>query len=468
MKAPTTRVRDIRALALGLTLSAAAFPMMSAAVQADDRRPGMFDGWYVDGEWVMSKQKQPTATDLADFGGGRLMGRMLYRLDPVFVGGGYHTGLLTNELGVVQFDGNRGRFFVFGQLNVAFIDIDNENPASDNSYLATNWAGPTHLGVGAEYELNKEWAVGGRLSFALAFNRTDINNDFADDAGCDERDAERRKFCVYDANLYLTSRYGTLTGGYLETAFSGIGGINLGGTGHVTNNDPTIKVGFHEAWGTGREFGFIAPEVTGVTRAAGLRYDSPSFAGFVFSASFGDAEHVGAPFDAEDYWDVAIRYAGEFGGFRVAAGVGYQEYDRDVPGWEQSNVTVSGSLFHVPTGLYVSPSFSGLTRDAPTAPSGVETDDADAYYVQFGIRQIWLDFGNTTLYGEFGGSDSSADNGDYFRRASDTSNFGLGVVQDIDRAAMALYLSYNNVEADFAGSSAEDIDVIMGGARVKF
>ena len=46
-----------------------------------------------------------------------------------------------------------------------------------------------------------------------------------------------------------------------------------------------------------------------------LRYDSPTIGGFVASASIGEAG---------DYWGVMLRYAGEFSGFRVAAGIGYE------------------------------------------------------------------------------------------------------------------------------------------------
>ncbi len=42
---------------------------------------------------------------------------------------------------------------------------------------------------------------------------------------------------------------------------------------------------------------------------------SPEFSGFVASASWGE----------DDFWDVALNYEGEFGGFKVAAGIGYGE-----------------------------------------------------------------------------------------------------------------------------------------------
>ena len=46
-----------------------------------------------------------------------------------------------------------------------------------------------------------------------------------------------------------------------------------------------------------------------------VRYDSPTFAGFSVSASWGE----------DDFWDVAARYAGEFNGFKVALATAYSE-----------------------------------------------------------------------------------------------------------------------------------------------
>src|SRR5690606_32229691 len=50
-----------------------------------------------------------------------------------------------------------------------------------------------------------------------------------------------------------------------------------------------------------------------------VRYDSPTFGGFSFSASWGD----------DDVWDVGLRYAGELGGFKLAATVVYAESSGD-------------------------------------------------------------------------------------------------------------------------------------------
>ncbi len=67
---------------------------------------------------------------------------------------------------------------------------------------------------------------------------------------------------------------------------------------------------------TGITWGAIGDPASNQGRTELLRYDSPTLAGFVLSASIGEAG---------DYWGVMLRYAGEFSGFRVAAGIGYED-----------------------------------------------------------------------------------------------------------------------------------------------
>jgi len=54
-----------------------------------------------------------------------------------------------------------------------------------------------------------------------------------------------------------------------------------------------------------------------------LRYDSPTIAGFVFSASLNEEL---SSFQDAAYWGTMLRWAGEYGGFRMAAGIGYEAW----------------------------------------------------------------------------------------------------------------------------------------------
>ncbi len=50
-----------------------------------------------------------------------------------------------------------------------------------------------------------------------------------------------------------------------------------------------------------------------------IRYESPKWQGLQLQAAWGE----------DDFWDVALRYAGEVGGFKLLAGIGYAEFTDD-------------------------------------------------------------------------------------------------------------------------------------------
>lgn len=114
-----------------------------------------------------------------------------------------------------------------------------------------------------------------------------------------------------------------------------LGRISLGHTGSATDAITEICVGC--SWRqVGRQHNLLGAFVPGVGNVAGatswrnlaaarggfhagegdrrdlVMYSTPSLAGFKLSAAAG----------SDEFYDVALRYAGEFGGFKLAAGVG--------------------------------------------------------------------------------------------------------------------------------------------------
>ncbi len=177
-------------------------------------------------------------------------------------------------------------------------------------------------------------------------------------------------------------------------------------------------------------------------------------------------------------WDVALRYAGEFSGFRVAAAVSYGKNAGNTTDAEDNASTAtlpsfgdgadlrkwqgSASVLHVATGLfltgaYVNQSYNGTSGELKfDAIAGANRPDTEMWYLLGGITRNWTGLGNTALYGEYGRFEGGAD-GLLVRRASSSSNtevsfWGIGVVQHIDAAAMEVYLSYRN----FANSFVDD------------
>src|SRR5262249_37749259 len=97
-------------------------------------------------------------------------------------------------------------------------------------------------------------------------------------------------------------------------------------------------------------------------RVDAVRYDAPTFHGFGLGGTYGE----------DHFWDAACSYAGEWYGFRIAAGLGYRWYlDRepDVPfpaelptgrlsDTDRRQWLSSASVMHVASGLYVSAAYT--------------------------------------------------------------------------------------------------------------
>lgn len=264
-----------------------------------------------------------------------------------------------------------------------------------------------------------------------------------------------------------------------------------------------------------------------------VRYDSPKWQGFQLSAAWGE----------DDFWDVAVRYASDdVHGFRLAAGIGLAHYTDDnidpadtagIPdgssirgcasgdpqvaaandpgvagGSDQDCDTLGGSLsiMHVASGVFLSLG-AGIKDDklrrevfSNRAPSGIlGIDDEDWFWgVQSGLERKFNDLGKTTLYGEymklaagaqigdtrgdirtFDSAFPSLGPGNNFSRGSEVWFWGIGINQNIEKAAMDVYLAYRHYEGEITLSDTtntgavqtfaiEDMDQIMTGAIIRF
>ena len=222
----------------------------------------------------------------------------------------------------------------------------------------------------------------------------------------------------------------------------------------------------------------IGGDCNGVTLNV-VRYDSPTFGGFSVSASWGE----------DDMWDVAARYAGEFAGFKVAAAAAYSktsdenlaipsllQRDKDV-GYFQAGLY----LQHVPTGLFAYGAYGFEHGDVNYAGLLQADVNGDHWYLKAGIRQRWSSLGHTVLYGEYGQMNDMYD--PVFELVgvnnSELTKWGLGIVQEIDAAAMSLWVSYRRYEGDWSGTfnlgdpgpfagSMDDVHYVKAGALINF
>jgi hypothetical protein len=379
------------------------------------------------------------------------------------------------------------------------------NKAGSNSsdlFVVDNvMGGGTFFQFAGNARINPNLTAGFQVTMALCggarSHQVNQNDDDAPQATCfvgggaDTRGGDSTMVLTL-ANWYLDHKsFGRLTVGRINTATAGITTIDLGGAGVIAN----ASIGY-----TQRGFNLIDSDfdtllggtwsnalgggtVNGasLSRANAVMYSTPTFGGFSLAISGGE----------NDTWDAAARYAGEFGGFRFAAGIGFQhnstglnDVTADIPGQLGPQPDVwkgSASVMHVGSGLYLTGAFVHQDNDIAGRP------DTQLYYVQGGISKNWTGLGNTVLYGEWArvhdgiicntvaGTGScanfSAVAGDSIF-SSEATMWGLGVVQHIDAAAMELFLSFKrfSAEADAASGSFSysDFDVVLGGARIRF
>lgn len=195
-----------------------------------------------------------------------------------------------------------------------------------------------------------------------------------------------------------------------------------------------------------------------------VRYDSPTLAGFSASASWGE----------DDFWDVALRYAGEFSGIKVSIGGAYSENSDEshiVPTVNRRDVQyfqIGGYAEHVASGLW---GYAAYGREDIDSVDRVLNSD-DHWYVKAGAKLKLFPLGQTIPYAEYGEHKDMLAVTVPDATGSEINRWGIGVVQNIDAAAMSVWLAYRNLEGSIeGGSSAGSLDTyefIKAGAVINF
>jgi hypothetical protein len=376
---------------------------------------------------------------------------------------------------------------ISGQVSTAVMAWDSGDAPNEDNFDSSDvyvvdgtYNGGTFVSFTGSARINPNVSAGFQVVLGMDVGaRSHQVNQLDDDGQVGGRGGADNDIVMTLSNWYLDHKQlGRLTVGRINTSTAGITTIDLGGAGVVANASIGYTVrGFHfisndnaftgAGGGWSQMLGGNTVNSASLSRANAVQYTTPSVGGFSASASWGE----------DDVSDISLRYAGEFSGFRVAAGIGYisnssgtnEVLDDHLNGDEPSQVKGSASILHVSSGLYLTGAF--VDQDG-----GTESVDANLWYVQGGISKNWTGLGKTVLYGEYANVESEdivltniVTDADFTRDAS-ADMWGVGVVQHIDAAAMELYLSYRNFSAECSPciGPGNDFSVVLGGARIRF
>ena len=330
-------------------------------------------------------------------------------------------------------------------------------------------------------QINGDWSAGYNLFINTQTAESFSVNQNNDDAG--------ENLSVLQSHWWLKSnRLGQIAVGLLSQATDNINVIDLSGTGNLFAANivafdgagmflrPEDGTGLSSAkWAS---IGHCLSIGAGIfadchgDRTNAVRYDTPVFAGFQASTSWGE----------DDFWDVALRYNGEVGPFKIGFGAGYlqnRDSSRSGPAELTPDVNafqVGGSIMHAPTGLFFNVSYG------EEEPQGTNSfSDTQQLYLKGGWRTKFLPVGSTVFYGEwgrdkdmFGGitlgasacggffgaggaiSDACASAADVTVgvTGSEFERWGVGVVQEIDSASMSVWAKYKAHDGDINFSDA--------------
>lgn len=339
---------------------------------------------------------------------------------------------------------------------------------------------PSRIRLDGEAKMSGAWAAGFAIEIAWAGNTArgaDIGKALFAIDGADGKN----EFQIGEAGTTIRHSYAWLSGP--------MGKLSIGQQSTAT--DGVIEVNTSNSYIAGRPLqlgpmnfggalaGLVIPYDGG--RAQALRYDSPTIGGFMASAAWQDT----------DSWDAALRWAGEFSGVRLAAGIGYREQQSqtlinvvnlidllklDVAGAHKS-VAGSVSAMHVPTGVFINAAYSQVKYDLTgelavlpplfSASFDLGREKAVGMSVQMGVERNFFGVGATTLFAEYQRS-----KGDTF--FVDTKSVGVGAVQSFDALATDVYFSlrkYTTPDLDPAAicvGLCSDATVATGGVRIKF
>jgi len=349
-------------------------------------------------------------------------------------------------------------------MNNDSLGVNQVTDEGGNAFAGTQGGGP--ISVESAYWFLKSEKYG-RVSLGQQSSAADNQAILPDGSGS----LVQANYVFYDVNSFFLRRRG------VNNVAAGLANSTALTWGSVSD---CVTVG-----------GAVAADCDGYPNN-NVRYDTPTIRGFSASVSWGE----------DDVFSTSGRYAGELGDFKLAGAIAYTNRTDETifqpaavanGGLDTGHLQLGAYIQHNPTGLFVygayGTEFVDRSGTARAVASGVEKPEGDNWYIKPGLRRKFNPLGHSVFYFEYGKNEDKFTSALYEAgvNSSELEQYGLGFVQEIDAAAMSVWVSWRHYEAEAsctdvaAGSCAgfglnngtitsdfEDLDIVKFGALINF
>jgi hypothetical protein len=374
---------------------------------------------------------------------------------------------------------NGAKLRFYGQINKGILNYD-DGVDSETYYIIDNDNSSTRFGLRYDQTFD-DWTFTNVNEIQYAPYSTGNINIIDDTPSSDDFEWSNDNIRKIDFSLD-NERYGKFSLGQGSMATDGAAEVDLSGTDVIGYSGVADSAAAQILRYTDQNLAFADNPQIGDAfdnydggRLIRIRYDTPSYNGFSVAFAFGRDLLDDDPDERDiNQYDVALLYGNEFEAVDVEAAVGYYSNDDDASYW-----IGSVSAIHTPTG--VNGTFAAGTQD--------EGDNSGSYwYGKLGLLRDFVAWGASAAAIDYYSGDDvyvSGDvplftpdgepvvdeNGDPISgdiTSSDSTSWGISLVQNIDAWNTELWFTYRNYEYTDNFANYEDGQAIFGGARFRF
>jgi hypothetical protein len=331
----------------------------------------------------------------------------------------------------------------YGQFNLTYQGVDDSVQSYDN--FVDNGNSPSRIGLWIDSPVG-DYRFRFNFETALGIKSTSETNQTTDPSWFDWQRTDIRKF-----EMAFSGKFGTVWAGQGSMATDGVAEYDKSGTS---------VAGYSSIADTAGAFLFrTGPALSAIkvgdafknfdgSRRFRIRYDTPSYSGFKFSAAYG--EDILSTGNNDNFYDAAISYALDAGDLVFGAAVGYSWREPPAAATVEQLIG-SASVLHKPTGL-----------NFTLAAGQDQNSDASYIYSKLGWTGQPFAIGPTAISIDYySGSD-------FVTLGSSSDAWGIQLVQHIESLHLETYLSYRAYSFDETLANYQDVNAVLFGARWKF